>query len=325
MNSGAAPLWPPRAAGDGPDVMGIGQISLDRVCIVEELAPPGAKSRLLETHERPGGQVATAMLACAKLGLRAAYVGVVGDDAAAEAALEPLRLAGVDLSGVQRVSGARTRQAVVLVEQGSGERVVFGQPDPPLRPGAEGLEPERIARCGALHVDASDPDTAGWAVNLARAAEVPVVLDADAPGPGVSELVAKVDFPIISGTFDESLKSDLVSGRALQTIHAPTARLLVATLGARGAIARAGDRLIESPGFRVEVRDTTGAGDVFHAGFVWALLEGRDAEEVLRAANAAAALSCRGLGAQGGLPSRDEVEALLAGREPGAGDGHGGE
>ena len=94
-------------------------------------------------------------------------------------------------------------------------------------------------------------------------------------------------------------------------------RLLVVTLGAHGAIAHSGDGVIESPGFRVEAVDTTGAGDAFHGGFIWAVLAGWGAEAALRAANAAAAMNCRAEGAQGGLPTRAELEAFLKENEPG--------
>jgi sugar/nucleoside kinase (ribokinase family) len=88
--------------------------------------------------------------------------------------------------------------------------------------------------------------------------------------------------------------------------------MAVVTLGSQGACARLGEREIRSPGFRVEARDTTGAGDVFHAAFAFGLLQGWEAERVLRASNAAAAMSCRALGAQGGLPDRSELEEFLA-------------
>jgi len=94
------------------------------------------------------------------------------------------------------------------------------------------------------------------------------------------------------------------------------ARLAVVTLGEVGALARLGEREIESPAYCVPVLDTTGAGDVFHAAFVWALLEGMDAESCLRAANAAAGMNCRAVGAQGGLASRAELEAFLRSEAP---------
>jgi sulfofructose kinase len=93
------------------------------------------------------------------------------------------------------------------------------------------------------------------------------------------------------------------------------------TLGDRGAVAGGREEVIESPAFQVAARDTTGAGDVFHAAFIWGLLEGMSGARILQVANAAAAMSCRALGAQGGLPNREELEDFLQHGEPHPGEG----
>jgi sugar/nucleoside kinase (ribokinase family) len=312
------PRAPARARAAELDVVGIGQSSLDRVCLLEAPPPLGGKASLLGSHELPGGQIATAMLACARLGLRAAYVGTVGDDAAAEAVLAPLARAGVDLRGVQRVAGAPTRSATVLVDARSGERTILGYRDPRLALSPEDLEPGLIEGAACLHLDAVDPEASGFAADVAHRAGVPVVLDADSSGPGLEKLLAKIDFPIVSRGLAEAMGGQGGLRGALSELCALGARVAVVTLGEYGALARHGERVIESPAFRVDARDTTGAGDVFHAAFVWGLLEGLGCEAILRAANAAAAMSCRSLGAQGGLPTRAELEAFLREQRPAA-------
>jgi sulfofructose kinase len=265
-----------------------------------------------ELPERTGGQVATAVLACARLGLHCAYAGAVGDDAEAERVLEPLRGAGVDCSGVVRVAGGRTRRALIRVDPASGERRVEPERDARVALAPADLEPGRVRATRALLVDAEDPEVSLWAARLAREAGVPVVLDADRRGRAAETLLGEVDFPIVSREFAESLGDGSVR-EALRVLASRARHLAVVTLGPDGAIAMArnGGRVLESPAFRVEARDTTGAGDVFHAAFVWGLLQGLDATAVLRSANAAAALSCRALGAQGSLPDREELAAFL--------------
>ncbi len=313
------PLWRERGGPRDRDVLGIGQISLDRVCRVERLPPPGGKAELGPERVLPGGQIATAVLACSRLGLRVAFAGCVGGDRAAEQALAPLREAGVGLEGLRHVPGAATRSALILVEGKGGERIVLGRRDPALALAAADLDRAEIARSRALLLDAVDPDASRWAARVAREAGIPVVLDADCLRPGVERLVGEVDFPIVSRGFSEQLSEDASPVEGLRALCAgPAVRLAVVTLGDRGAIAASGQSggvaLIESPAHAVEVLDTTGAGDVFHAAFTWGLLEGWGAERVLRAANCAAALSCRGVGAQGALPTRDEVERELGAR-----------
>ena len=309
---------PARGRAADLDVVGIGQSSLDRVCLLDAPPPMGGKAALLGSHELPGGQIATAMLACARLGLRAAYVGTVGDDAAADTVLAPLARAGIDLRGVKRVEGAPTRSATVLVDVRSGERTILGYRDPRLTLAPADLDPGPIQAAGCLHLDAVDPEASGFAADVARRAGVPVVLDADGTGPGLEKLLGKVDFPIVSRGLAEAMGGRGGLRAGLAELCALGARLAVVTLGEYGAIARLGDRVIESPAFLVDARDTTGAGDVFHAAFVWGLLAGLACEPILRTANAAAAMSCRALGAQGGLPTRGELEAFLREQRPAA-------
>ena len=309
-------LWKESGTAREVDLVGLGQSSIDHVALVEGLPGFATKERLLAYERLPGGQIATALLAATHLGLRTAFLGSVGDDEASLAVLAPLRRAGVDVSGVRVRAGTPTQLAIILVDRESGERTVLWYRDPRLRLSSGELRREEIVRGRALHLDAGDPEASTWAAKVAREAGIPVVLDADASSPGVDALLATVDFPIVSSQFAEKHFGTRSVREALRGLVAAGARMGVVTLGSQGALARLGEREIASPAFRVETRDTTGAGDVFHAAFAWALLEGLSPERVLAAANAAAALNCRALGAQGGLPTREELLAFLAGRAP---------
>ena len=296
------------------DVLGVGQNSLDRVVFVDGPPSDPEAPEAPDGLELPGGQVATAVLACARLGLRTAYVGAVGDDGAAEVVLEPLRRAGVDLSGVRTIPGARTRSALISVERQSGERHVRPRRDPRLVLAPEAIDAAQLAAARAVHLDAEHPQAAIRAAGLARAAGAAVLLDLDQPGRELEDLLAMADFPIVSERFAEWISGMGSAERGLSELVARGARLAVVTLGPRGALAQ-GARDAEplrSEAFRVEARDTTGAGDVFHAAFAFGLLQGWGRLRVLRAANAAAALCCRAVGAQGALPSRTELETFLA-------------
>jgi sulfofructose kinase len=307
------PLWPQLADREF-DVVGLGENSLDRLCEVEALPEAGSKRTLHSYCERPGGQVATATLACARLGLRSAYLGVVGDDREADQALQPLVDAGVATAAVQRISGARTRLAVILVERGSGERTVLCHRDPSLVLRVEALNRDTIAAARVLEIDLSDPDAALWAARVAREAGTAVVLDADVRSRALDRILPHVDFPIVSKGFAETWNGRGAPEEALRELVDHGARLAVVTAGDQGAWGRERDRWIDSPAFRVDVADTTGAGDAFRGGFVWSLVRGHDTESALRAANAAAAMNCRAQGAQGGLPSEAALHAFLAER-----------
>ena len=313
----SAPLWRERSGVADVDLLGIGQCSVDHVCTVEGLPPFGGKRAMLAYQVLPGGQVATALLAGARLGLRSAFVGATGADAGAALALAPLQAAGVDVAGVRRIAGAETRLAVILVDRASGERTVLGYRDPRIRLGAADVPEAALARARCLLVDGEDPDAAAHAARRARAAGLPVLVDVDTVAPELEPLLAAADFPVVSRSFAEAYGGDGRVRSGLARLVAQGARMAVATLGEHGCLALLGDREIASPAFAVALRDTTGAGDVFHAAFAWGLLEGLAPEPLLRAANAAAALSCRALGAQGGLPTRAELAAFLRDHAPG--------
>jgi sulfofructose kinase len=294
------------------DVLGVGECSLDTWLEVEALPAPGGKAAVSDWRELPGGQVATATLAAARLGLRTAYAGVVGDDPAAERVLAPLRAASVDCSRVRVAPGARTRAAVIVVERASGERAVLGYRDPRLAAHAAALATLALDEARLLLLDGVDFALALRLACAARACGVPVVLDLDAASAEAEELLACVDFPVVSQGFAERAYG--APEAALARLAALGARLPVVTCGAGGALAWWQGRVLASPALAVEVVDTTGAGDAFHGAFAWGLLQGLDAAALLRAANGAAALACTGRGAQGALPDPGRLEAFLGGR-----------
>jgi len=310
------PLWTPPRRPTRFDVLGIGENSLDTVCVLDRLPQPGEHTAARRILTSPGGQVATAVLACARLGLRCSYAGRVGDDASAAAILEPLRKAGVDLGGVLRTPGTASRTAVILVDAASGERTVLGHRDPSLALSPADLEPELLGAAKILHLDAVDLDAAIAAAQRARESGAAVVLDADTPSPGIEALLAVVDFPIVSRAFAEEFGGSGSLRDGLEAVSGPLTRLAVATLGAKGAVSLGPDGWLETPAFEVVARDTTGAGDAFHAGFIWGLLQGFDTSGVLRTAHAVAALNCTAVGAQAGLPGPEELARFVDERGP---------
>ena len=304
-------LWPRRSLRKPVDVVGLGEVSVDHLCVVDAWPVPGEKRELLRSETRAGGQVASALLGCVRLGLRAAYLGSVGTDPGAEVALRPLIRAGLDVEGVRKRSGARTRSATILVRGSDGERTILADRDPRLQISPAELEVREIEQGRLLHLDASDPDAALWAARQARQADVPITLDVDSTGFEPERLLAETDFPVVSRSFAESWggTGDLQDG--LRRLAGAGARLAVVTCGAEGAWARHADQVVHVPAFAIEPADTTGAGDAFHAGFIWAVLQGETGEGALRSAHAVAALACAELGAQAGLPRLAELEHFL--------------
>jgi sugar/nucleoside kinase (ribokinase family) len=294
------------------DLVGFGECSIDEVWVVPSLEP-GVFGGKLRAHKRDrlgGGQIATAMVAGARLGLRTAFCATVGEDSDASEVIQGLTDEGVDVQGVQRYARATTRVALLLVDE-RGQRVVIetgrggSSPAPPLLR-------DRVAQARIVHVDVTEPAYAMLAAHHARERGTLVSLDVDHPAPGLDELLPLVDICITSRGVPEQLTGESNLEVALRRLADKTGGLVGCTLDGDGAALLDDGHLILSPAFPVDhMVDTTAAGDTFHAAFLCALLDQQPPRQALRFANAAAALKCRDLGRRG-CPTRAEVNALIA-------------
>ena len=288
------------------DVIGLGENSVDRVLTVPLL--PGAagassKMPLVSTRTGCGGQVATAMVTCASLGLRAAYVGAVGDDEDGRLVRSTLAAHHLNLTHLLTIPGAATRSATILVDA-DGDRSVLWQRDEKLNLRADFLDAIDLAGVRLVHVDDTDIDAAVRLAERARQAGIFVTTDIDASarvrgcaGAQVRHLMRLATHPILSEEALAALSGEIDPERGLRALRSECDGLLCVTLGARGAMALDGQTLVFAPGVAVTPVDTTGAGDAFRAGFIYAVLEGRPLEAAMHFANQVASQSCLRAGA----------------------------
>lgn len=299
------------------DVVTLGLNSIDMLAVVAEYPISNSKQRLQRFAELPGGQMATAAAACARLGWRARYMGCFGDDRLGLMARESLLAEGVDLDAAWTSPGATNQFAVVLVDARSGARTVLWDRHPNLRIDPAAVSRPAIESGRLLVVDCHETAAAATAARFARDAGIPTIVDVERVRPGIGELLQQIDAIIAAQSFPGELTGYEEPGRALEAMAREFgAPLVCVTLGEEGSLARCGGREIRTPGFSVDCVDTTGAGDAFRGGFAAGCLALSDGEieDVLAYANAVAALNCRALGARGGLPRRGEVEHLLVAR-----------
>jgi sulfofructose kinase len=210
------------------------------------------------------------------------------------------------------VRDAPARFAIILVDESTGERTVLWHRDPGLDITEAQIDPA-ILTARVLHVDDVDEEAAIRTARLAAARGVLVTSDLDRVTERTAELVASVSIPIFAEHVPPTLTGERDPERALRKLRKTHRGVLCVTLGTAGSMALDGDRLIHVPAFSVHAVDTTGAGDVFRAGFVYGLLAGQSMRDVLTFANAAAAVSCTRLGAMNSAPTLAEVELMLAG------------
>jgi sulfofructose kinase len=295
------------------DVVGIGLNATDTLIIVPHFPSYAGKGPFTQEILSPGGQVASAMVTCANLGLKTKYIGTIGDDERGRVQWESLLGSGINLDHVQRRAGCPNQSAYIIIDQSTGERTVFWQRPECLRLEPSEITPEMITSSRLLHIDGHDTPAMEKAARIAKENGIPVTVDVDTIYKGFERVLPHIDYLIASSEFpiQWTHQSDPIKG--LELIQEEYGiRCAAMTLGAHGALARMDGRYFYSPAFVVNCVDTTGAGDVFHGGFCYGVLTGWGMEEILDFSNAMAALNCTAIGARGGIANMEKAKSLMA-------------
>ncbi|HEY3939615.1 MAG TPA: carbohydrate kinase family protein [Bryobacteraceae bacterium] len=294
------------------DVLGIGLNATDTLLLVQEFPPYAGKVPFDRELLSPGGQVATAIVACSRLGLRTKYIGTIGDDLRGEIQRQSLEGTGVDTSGLIVRKDCPNQTAYIVIDERTGERTILWQRAPCLRLTPDEIRPEDIISARMLHIDGYDRDAAAHAAHLARQHGVPVSLDVDSVYPGFDAVLQYVDYLVAGSGWPAKWTGETDPFAALSLLQRQYGmRVAAMTLGDHGALALREGRWFYSAAFEVTCADTTGAGDVFHGALCYAILEGMPMGRALEFSNAAAALNCTAIGARGHVPLRSEVDALM--------------
>jgi len=300
------------------EVVGVGLNATDTIIRIPHFPAFNSKVEFRSAEVLPGGQVASAMVACTKWGLATRYVGKIGDDDAGQLQRREMQSAGVEAHWVV-APNCQSQTAFILVDEGSGERTILWKRDPRLGLLPEEICREWIVRSKLLHVDGHDCGAAAAAASWARESGIPVLGDLDNVYLGVEALLESVDYLITSREFPVRMTGEPNLLNSLPEVARRFGcRVTAATLGADGVLAWDGLKFLYAPAFEVETVDTTGAGDIFHGGFAYALIRGYSLPQALEFSCAAAALSCMAPGARGGIATLDQVDRLLrtGGRHP---------
>ena len=290
------------------EVVGMGLNAVDRILTVDGYPARGGKEEIREERVLPGGQVASAMVACRALGLqRVRYVGKVGDAAFGRMQLQSLREAELALEFVRMAADTPNQQAVIIVDGQTGERTIFWQRSDRLNFQPGELSAGAVCAAPLLHLDGHDQDAAVWCAEQARRHGIRTVLDIDRPRSRTPELLGLIDFCLCSEHFPRLLTGEVDLEQGLRGVARLCPGLVAATAGQAGAVVLLKEGLRRVPGYRVDCVDSTGAGDIFHGAFIYALRQGWPLLRLLRFANAAAALKCTARGARGALRPAGQV------------------
>jgi len=295
------------------DYIGIGFCSNDHLAVLPFI-PMDTKVRMLSHRIMGGGPAANSTAGAASLGLSAAFVGTVGDDADGDMILRDFRAQGVDTSMVKVRPGATSAIAYLWIEEKTGNRSCAWTREGLDELTADEINPEVIASAKILHVDGHNAAGAIAAAKVAREAGVLVNYDAGTHRDGMEDLLGLANLMICSEEFILKLTGLKDAEEAVRQVWAKyRPKVCGATMGVRGSMAFDGKDFVRCPAFKVEkVVDTTGCGDLFHTGFAIRYLETQDLMECQRFGAAVSAIKCRGLsGRPPSAPTRAEVEAFL--------------
>lgn len=294
------------------DVVGVGLNATDTLILLSHFPAYAGKVAFDEEMLSPGGQVASAMVTCAAMGLRTKYIGTVGDDERGRIQMQSLSGTGVDISDVEVRENTPNQTAYILIDKTTGERTVLWSRSEGLTLAPETITPEKILCAKLLHIDGHDTPAVARAAEIAKQNGMPVTVDVDTIYHGFDKVLPNVTHLVTSSEFPSQWTNERDPFKALQRIQdeykMPVAAM---TLGAHGSLARTGGRYYYSPAFVVNCVDTTGAGDIFHGAFCYAVIKEMPIQEALELSNAMAALNCMQIGARGGISTLDQARELI--------------
>jgi sugar/nucleoside kinase (ribokinase family) len=299
------------------DAVGFGLNAVDHLIVVPEYPAFDSKVRFTEYEKSAGGETASAMVALKRLGLSTAYAGRFGSDEDGRFGLRAIEYEGVNLDFAEVIEGADNQVAFIIIDSRSGERTIIWDRDERLSYRPDEVPTDLAGRGRILHIDGQDPPARAVMAGAAHDAGAIVTADIDSIYEGLPELLPLIDVLISSAEFPHRITGIGDERASLVELKARYGCAIVgATLGARGALIYCDGNFIESPAFEVPegCRDTTGAGDAFHAGFLYGMLNDEDLETCMKLGNAVAALKCRSLGARAALPTVDELNEFCQNR-----------
>ena len=291
--------------GDGTqlDIIGIGTPCIDMLTLVDALPTPNKGATVLEVSRQGGGQVATALVTASRLGAHTSFIGVSGSCIHGRAIRDDFSYNHVDISHSIIHEGASSDFAYILSDMETIGRSIMYRRGTVRDIEIKDLDKDFIVSADFLHLESCNPPqalAAGWM----REAGKKVVYDAGSYSPKIHDFLPKIDVFIASEFYyQECFPTGGYEENCCRVAdHGP--EIVVFTLGEKGCVGYSKkEGYFEAEGFNVPVRDTLGAGDVFHGAFLYGLVKGMPVRENARFSNAVAAIKISAIGGRAGIPS----------------------
>ena len=294
------------------DVVGIGTPYYDMVINVSKMPGLDGAAGANEAFYQGGGKVATAMAAAARLGRSAGMMAKVGENHRGQFIINDFRYNGVDTSAIiVDAPGTSSPFCLSLSEEEHKTRIFIGKEGTAGELLPEEIDYEYLGKAKYLHLENGRPASAAAAL-FAREHGIVTVMDADNYQEGIVKLLPCLDVFIASEFFYRDMFGNLPYEEGCRKLLEAGPSTAIVTLGSRGSVGMtAQDGFFRTESFQVPVRDTTGAGDVFHGAYIVGLLEGMNAPECARFASAVSAIKCTCFGGRTGIPNRETVQRFL--------------
>lgn len=296
------------------DAVGFGTNAVDYLIVVPEYPAYNSKIELENYHQLAGGEIASTLSGLQRLGMKTAYIGRFGRDAAGDFGLQTLLDEGVDCTHAAQIENALTQVGFIIIDKRTGERTVIWKRDEKLSFTPAEMPYELAARTKVFHATPHDALACTAFAREAKKHGAIISIDIDNIFEGVLEMIPLVDVFISSREFPEKLLGIRDERAALKEIKRRFGCPVVGmTLGEEGSLVLFEDNFIETKGYAVPngCKDTTGAGDAFRVGLIYGILKGEPIENALEMANAVASLKCRDIGARTALPDVGELEEFV--------------
>ncbi|MDU9694435.1 ribokinase [Priestia aryabhattai] len=286
----------------------IGSSSMDLV-VTSNIRPGAGETVLGESFKTvPGGKGANQAVAAARLGADVSMIGCVGEDHYGKAILENFKSNGVSVENVKPVTDTDSGTAHIILAEGDNSIVVVKGANDHITPDYVEKAKEKIKEADIVLIQQEIPEeTVEYVAQLCQELKVPLLLNPAPARPLKAEVIEQVSYI----TPNEHEAELLFEGKEKEEVLKQYPNKLFITEGKQGVRYFNGEKEVLVPSYQVETIDTTGAGDTFNAALAVALAEGMGFEKGIQFANRAASLSVTKFGAQGGMPTRKEVEESL--------------
>ena len=299
------------------DVVGIGPVTWDRFVIVPRLPGPNERVKSIRIEEVSGGISTTILSALHRWKLKCRLVSVVGYDEHSLRIVDDLTQEGLETDGLLRMEDVDGLSNIILVDNRNGTRSLIQGPHfrsgpVPIRP--ELLRPWWFENARVLHIETTADDCALEAIEIAKRNHMKVLVTlSDRPEPRTAEVLRQADWIIAEASVATELTKELEPSQAAYALHLMTDVPTIVTCGPDGCYYVQGRQTIYQAAVDVPVVDRTGAGAVFHAGFLYGILAAWDIEKTLRLACWVAGMACREVGGRKGIPSEEQIRRFSHG------------